>query len=179
MKLIARVLFAVVAASSFVAPAFADVRPPPLARPQEKTPAAAKLWVMAAKNAMETGDLEHAAKLCDPRGFKDNLVGGSGNPVESLFTQGHRKGWHLVASYDDTRKLRGTLGVILRTTVVDNESGKTLDEVWVLLIKTTDAEGTTGWLALGAGEKLAQVDALAARFLANKPLAPEPETPAE
>ncbi len=42
MKLVARVLFAAVLASSFAAPALADVRPPPLARPVEKTPAQAE-----------------------------------------------------------------------------------------------------------------------------------------
>lgn len=176
MKLVvslSRVLLAVALGSSLVAPAFADVRPPPLVHPVEKTPAQAKAWLLAANAVMKSGDFEAAEKLCDPRGYKDNLVGGSGNELESLFKQGHRKAWHLAADYDQTRKLRGTLGVILRTTVVDNESGKELDEVWVLLVKIEDADKATHWLALGAGEELAQVDALAARYLAKQPLAPE------
>ncbi len=176
------VAFATLAASSIPAPARADLRPPPLVRPQEKTPVEAKLWLAASVNAMKSNDMALAEKLCDPRGYRDNLVGGSGNPLESLFAQGGRKAWHLVADFDQSRRLRGNQGVILRATVRDNASGESLDEVYVLVIKSTDSEGVTRWLALGSGEDFAQVDALATRFMSGRPLAPPPpverETPA-
>jgi|GEM_PF-3285284 len=178
-------VLACVAISSSSPSARADVRPPPLAVPADTTPPAAKLWLAASINAMKSNDLELAAKLCDPRGYRDNLVGGSGNPLDSLFAQGARKGWHLVADHRLTRGVHGSSGgtregVILRASVRDNKSGKSFDEIYLLLVKTTDAVGAKRWLALGAGEDRAQVDALAARFVNDQPLRPpvdQPEAP--
>ncbi len=164
-----------VSLTALATPALADVRPPPLRVVEDKTPPAARMWMWASVNAMKKADVELAGKLCDPRGYTTNLVGGSGNPLESLFAQGAKKGWHLVANFDQTKKLADDKGVILRTTVRNNDDNKILDEVYVLLIKTTDVDGATRWVALGAGEKLAQVEALAARFVEGKPLAPPAE----
>ena len=44
----------------------------------------------------------------------------------------------------------------------------------MLLVKVK-VEGESRWVALGAGEKVADVEALGRRFLAGKPLAPPAE----
>ena len=85
------VAFATIAASSIPAPARADLRPPPLVRPQEKTPVEAKLLLASSVTAMKSNGIALADKLCDPRGYRDNLVGVSGNPLESLFAPGGSK----------------------------------------------------------------------------------------
>lgn len=156
-------------------PALADLRPPPLRVVEDKTPPEARVWMLASVTAMKKADVELAAKLCDARGYDTNLVGGSGNPLSSLFAQGAKKGWHLVANFDQTKKVAGDRGVILRTSVRSNDDNDILDEVYVLLVKVTDDKGATQWLALGAGEKLDQVQALATRFVEGKPLAPPAE----
>ncbi len=173
MKVVSFVVLVLLA--GVATPALADLPPRPLRVVEDKTPPEARMWMLASVNAMKKADVELAAKLCDPRGYDTNLVGGSGNPLSSLFAQGAKKGWHLVANFDQTRKVGGDRGVILRTTVRSNDKNEILDEVYVLLIKTTDAEGATRWVALGSGEKLDQVDALATRFIEGKPLAPPAE----
>lgn len=177
MKLFTALSCAVLAAFAATSlPARADLRPPPIEFQRPKTPAAATFWLMASVNVMKSNDPALADKLCDPRGYHDNLVGGSGNPLASLFAQGGRKGWHLT-DIGTAKLLPGGKGAIVHASVRDNTSNASLDEVWLLLIKTTDADGAARWLALGAGEELAQVDALATRFVRGLPLAPPPARP--
>jgi hypothetical protein len=166
------------ALSMLVAPlAHADVRPPPLRPPADRTPAEARQWLVASAEAMKDKDMEHGARLCDPRGWAENLVGPSGTRLESLFSQGARKGWHLVGRFEDTRWLPAGRGVILKAVVEDDDSGRELDALHLLLVRVTDAGGAVRWLALGAGEKVEQVRALADRYLADQPLAPPSDAP--
>lgn len=153
----------------------ADLRPtPPIFVRGFETPAEARRWVLASQAAMKSGEGERGKPLCDERGWAKNLVGGSGNTLESLFSQGARKGWRLVFDENASRPVGDGAGVILRTSVRDNATEKNLDQVWVLLVKVK-VEGESRWLALGAGEKVADVEALGRRFLAGKPLAPPAE----
>lgn len=173
MKLVVAVILAV--SSGVLAPARADLRPSrPIFVREFETPAEARRWVLASQAAMKSGEAERGKALCDERGWATNLVGGSGNTLESLFSQGARKGWRLVFDEDATRPVGEGAGVILRTSVRDNATEKNLDQVWVLLVKVK-VEGKSQWLALGAGEKLADVEALGRRFVAQKPLAPPAE----
>lgn len=174
MKIASLVALCLLGTAPLSAPAHADIGPPRIA-PRIKVPADVRIWISAATAAMKSGDLARAKELCDPRGFGDNLVGGSGGTLESIFTQGAKKGWHLALDFDDVKLLPGGRGAIAHTWVRDNATRKDLDALWILLIPSADDEGP--WLALGAGEKRVEVQALADRWRAGEPLAP-PAPPA-
>jgi len=173
MKIASLVALCLLGTAPLPAPAHADIGPPRIA-PRTKVPADVRIWLSAATAAMKSGDLARAKVLCDPRGFGDNLVGSSGGTLESIFTQGAKKGWHLALDFDDVKLLPEGRGAIAHTFVRDNATRKDLDALWILLIPTDD-EGR--WVALGAGERRAEVQALADRWRAGDPL-PPPTKPA-
>jgi hypothetical protein len=165
-------LLAGVVAHAPVDGARADIRPPPLNPSKPKVPAEAKAWFSSAREAMKAQDIERAAELCDPRGFSDNLVGGSGNDLASLFAQGGRKGWHLEPSYGLAKRLPGDKALIVMARIRANADDSVLDTVHLLLVLAAVDGGEERWLALGAGEERPEVQALAERYLAKAPLAP-------
>src|SRR5262245_17579796 len=88
------------------APAHADIGPPRIdIVPAPKMPRSVTRWAKNALAAMKDGDMARAQKLCDKRGWSENLVGGSGTTLESLFAQGAKKRWHLVLADDVERSL--------------------------------------------------------------------------
>jgi hypothetical protein len=155
----------------------ADLRPPPRVEPTPAYPIV-HAWIAASVEAMKQQDRERAAALCDPRGYSDNLVGGSGTSLERLFSQGAKKRWHLrIDNATPPRTIGKNMGYIVHAFVVDNDSDERLDALYLLLV--TREAGGSHHLALGAGEELAQVEALVSRYLTGVPLAPPPEpTPA-
>lgn len=156
----------------------ADLRPPPMPKGAPEVPAGARAWFDAAEAAMKDGDAARFAALCDPRGLTDNLVGGSGNPLESIFEQGTRKGWRLaIDPHDLPYILPGKKGVILRPVVVSDGHAKPLDRLYLLLVTSKDAAGKTVYRALGAGEDRDEVHALARRYLTGAPLSPPAREP--
>lgn len=183
MKIASLAALCLLGTAPLTAPAHADISPPRIKPTRPKLPAEARIWFSAATSAMKLKDMTRAEALSDARGFRDNLVGGSGTTLESTFQQGAKKGWHLAPDFDDVRHLPGGRGVIAHAFVRDNASGESLDALWILLIpRAADGAGEGGWVALGAGEKRAEVQALADRLLADQPLgppAPEPEPETE
>lgn len=173
MKITSLVLLALFGSAPLSTAAHADIRPPPLERPRPPVPAEVRIWFSAASAIMRGDDVTRAAELCDARGYRDNLVGGSGNTLESIFRQGHDKGWHLALDFDDVRLLPGGKGAIAHALVRDNATRESLDALWVFLVPSPTADGDGDrWVALGAGEKRAEVSALADRWRAGEPLAP-------
>lgn len=174
MKIASLALLALFGSAPLSTAAHADIRPPPLERPRPPVPAEVRIWFSAASAIMRGDDVTRAAELCDARGFLTNLVGGSGNTLESIFRQGHKKGWHLALDFDDVRLLAKGKGAIAHALVRDNATRESIDALWVLLIPAQAEEGGDGdrWVALGAGEKRAEVQALADRWRAGEPLAP-------
>jgi hypothetical protein len=105
-----------------------------------------------------------------PESYTKNLVGGSGLAGEQVYRQGTRKHWYLKP---DLKKLRTTgrgSPFLVPCDIWSWKQSKAVDHVWAALIWQGKA-----WVILGAGEKLAQVEALARRYQEKKPLAPSRE----
>src|SRR5581483_1069456 len=102
--------------------------------------------------------------------FEKNFVGGSGLAGMAVFGQGSRKKWFLKPDLAQAQILGEGAAVIIPCQVYAWEKEKTVDKVDLLLIKEKDA-----YRVLGGGEKRAQVDALAQRFLKKEPLDPPKE----
>ena len=100
-------------------------------------------------------------------GYAKNLVGGSGNTGASMFKQGARKKWFPRPDAAKATVLADGAAVIVGCEIWSREQNKVVDRVDALVVKTA-----TGYVLLGAGEKRAQIDALAERWLKKQPLAP-------
>ena len=100
-------------------------------------------------------------------GYAKNLVGGSGNTGESMFRQGARKKWFPRPDASKLEVLGKGEAAIVSCDIWSWEKEKAVDRVDVLLVKSKD-----GYVLLGAGEKRAEIDALAKRWLDKQPLAP-------
>jgi hypothetical protein len=105
-----------------------------------------------------------------PESYTANLVGGSGLPGSAVYRQGTRKKWYLKPDLDALQTTGRGAPFIVPCDIWAWEKGKALDRVHAALIYN----GKT-WIILGAGEKLAQVQALARRWQEKKPLAPPRE----
>ena len=105
----------------------------------------------------------------DPRGYADNLVGGSGIAGRRVFGQGTHKGWFFKP--DLRRLIQAERGGpwIVSCDVWSWKKSRTVDHVWAVLLWHAESKA---WRILGAGEKRAQVEALARRQKAGQPLAP-------
>lgn len=99
--------------------------------------------------------------------WSDNLVGGSGLPGQAVFSQGHRKGWFLKPDMDAMTGTERGAPWIVPCDIWSREGAKAVDHVFAAVIWDQGA-----WIILGAGEDKAEVQALAARWLAKAPLAP-------
>jgi hypothetical protein len=104
-----------------------------------------------------------------PESYATNLVGGSGLPGSSVYRQGTRKKWYLKPDLDALQTTGRGAPFIVPCDIWAWEKGKAVDKVHAALIYKK------GWIILGAGEKLAQVQALAKRWQEKKPLAPPKE----
>jgi hypothetical protein len=108
------------------------------------------------------------AKQWHPAGYTKNLVGGSGLPGRAVFRQGSRKGWFMKPNFAKLRGLPMRRGGpwIVPCDIWSRKRGRPVDKVWALLIYHNKRS-----VVLGAGEKLAQVEALGKRWVEKKPLA--------
>lgn len=166
---ITRLSFALALMSAALAsPAHADLAPPRI-QPQAKPslPPRVKAWFTAAKAAMKSGLAKDAQALCDARGFEMNLVGGDGTALASLFSQGHRKRWHLRAELSGSKSARKAY--IAAADVIDDLNGDRLDSLFVLLVPGPG----DSMVALGASESRGPVEALAKRWQDGDPLPPQ------
>jgi hypothetical protein len=100
-------------------------------------------------------------------GYAKNLVGGSGNTGASMFKQGARKKWFPRPDAAQATVLAEGAAAIVGCDIWSWEQNKAVDRVDALVVKTA-----TGYVLLGAGEKRAEIDALAERWLKKQPLAP-------
>jgi hypothetical protein len=102
-----------------------------------------------------------------PEGYDKNLIGGSGNTGASMYRQGSRKKWFPRPDLAQATVLGNGEAAIVTCEIWSWEGNKAVDRVDMLVIKVKGA-----YLVLGGGEKRAQVDALASRWLNKQPLAP-------
>lgn len=102
-----------------------------------------------------------------PDGYAKNLVGGSGLPGASVYRQGTRKQWYLKADLKALKTTGRGAPYLVPCDIWSWAKDKAVDHVWAALIWQGKA-----WVILGAGEKLAEVEALARRFQEKKPLDP-------
>jgi hypothetical protein len=126
----------------------------------------------ALDKALRDGDETAFSRGWHPRGYAENLVGGSGLPGRKVFKQGHRKGWVL---RPDLLRLEGTgrgAPWIVPCVVWSHVKNRSVDHVHAALIWHEKR-----WVILGAGEKKAQVQALAQRYLEKRPLPPPAVAP--
>lgn len=98
-------------------------------------------------------------------GFEKNLVGGSGLAGKEVFSQGSRKKWFMKPDLAQAKPLGEGLAVIVPCEIFAWEKGRAVDKVDLLLVKEKD-----GYVVLGGGEKRAEVEALASRWLKKEPL---------
>ncbi|MCA9665186.1 MAG: hypothetical protein KC503_06345 [Myxococcales bacterium] len=101
------------------------------------------------------------------KGYAKNLVGGSGLPGRAVFRQGSRKGWYLKP---DIAKMRGVPGRrggpwIIPCEIYSWKKQRAVDKVWALVAYQRKLKR---WIIVGAGEKLAQVEALGTRYVKGK-----------
>lgn len=94
------------------------------------------------------------------QGFEKNLVGGSGLSGKEVFGQGSRKKWFLKPDLSKAKVLGDGAAVIVPCEVWAWEKEKAVDKVDLLLVQVKDA-----YVVLGGGEKRAEVENLAARWL--------------
>jgi hypothetical protein len=108
-----------------------------------------------------------------PLGYAKNLVGGSGLAGHQVFTQGSTKHWALRPEMKTLRGVTRGEPWILRCDVWSWDQRRPVDSVWAL-VATHEGVGKV----IGAGEVLADVEALAHRWADNKPLEPpKPKRP--
>ena len=124
----------------------------------------------ALEKAIRGGDEAAFKARWHPEGFDANLVGRGGLAGREVFAQGARKKWFLKPDLARARALGDGAARIVPCDVWAWERGKAVDKVELLLVRDKDA-----WLVLGGGEKAADVEALARRWLEKKPLPPPPE----
>ena len=127
-------------------------------------PDAAQKALAAPFEAMEKAirDTDEAAfkSRWHARGFEKNLVGGSGLAGKEVFEQGSRKKWFLKPGLAQARALGDGAAVIVPCEIWAWEKGRAVDKVDLLLVKANEA-----YVVLGGGEKRAEVEALASRWL--------------
>lgn len=97
--------------------------------------------------------------------WEKNLVGRSGLSGKEVLAQGTRKKWFLKPDLTRMLSLGEGAAVLVPCEVWNWEREKAVDKVDILLVKEKDA-----WKILGGGEKRAQVEALANRWLQKEPL---------
>lgn len=121
------------------------------------------------KAALAKKDAKTFAKQWHPKGYAKNLVGGSGLAGRSVYRQGSRKGWYIKPDFSKLRGVPGRRGGpwIVPCAIWSTKRKRAVDKVWALMVWVEKRS-----VVLGAGEKLAQVEALGARWVAKKPLAP-------
>jgi hypothetical protein len=119
------------------------------------------------EKAIRGGDEALFKSQWHAEGYDKNLVGGSGNTGASMFKQGARKKWFPRPDAAKATILADGAAAIVGCDIWSWEQNKAVDRVDALVVKTA-----TGYVLLGAGEKRAQVDALAERWLKKQPLAP-------
>jgi len=103
-------------------------------------------------------------------GFEKNLVGGSGLAGKEVFEQGSRKKWFMKPDLAQAKLLGDGAAVIVPCQIWAWEKGRAVDKIDLLVVKDKDS-----YVVLGGGEKRAQVDALATRWLNKEPLDPPRE----
>jgi hypothetical protein len=121
----------------------------------------------AIEKALKAADEPAFKAQWHPDGYEKNLIGGSGNTGASMFRQGSRKKWFPKPDLAKATTLANGDAVIVPCEIWSWERNTAVDAVDALVVKV---KGT--YLVLGAGEKRAQVDALAERWLKKKSLAP-------
>lgn len=124
----------------------------------------------AMEKAIRGGDEKLFKAQWMAEGYDANLVGGSGNTGASMFKQGSRKKWFPRPDVSKATVLADGAAVIVPAEIFSWEKSKSVDRVDVLLVKTA-----AGYMVLGAGEKRAQIEALAERWQKKQPLAPAAE----
>lgn len=161
-----RILLAFVLCLGTAAPAFADRAPPPIERPKPVMPTSAIALFEALAQAFKSGDAKAAEALVDARGWSENLVGGSGQPFADSFREGAREKWFPRVIHDgDVAEV--SKAIIIVPADIVGADGRLLDRVDVLIVRDGDQ-----WKVLGAGERRAEVLALANRYKNGEPLAP-------
>jgi hypothetical protein len=121
----------------------------------------------AIEKALRAADEPAFKAQWHPDGYDKNLVGGSGNTGASMFRQGSRKKWFPKPDLAKATTLASGDAVIVPCEIWSWDRNKAVDAVDALVVKV---KGT--YVMLGSGEKRAQVDALAERWLKKQPLAP-------
>ncbi|HYF01639.1 MAG TPA: hypothetical protein VEJ18_22145 [Planctomycetota bacterium] len=124
----------------------------------------------AMEKALRGGDEAAFKARWSPEGYEKNLAGKSGLAGKAVFAQGTRKKWFLKPGLAKTRTLGEGAAFIVPCEVWGWEKERAVDQVEILLVP----EGGR-LLVLGGGEKGAEVQALADRFLKKEPLAPPGE----
>lgn len=121
------------------------------------------------KRALQTKNAKLFQKQWHALGYKKNLVGTSGLAGKQVFKQGSRKGWFLQPEMGKLRSIPGQRGApwIVPSVIFSAKKKRAVDKVFALLIYKEKR-----WMLLGAGEKLAQVEALGKRYLDKKGLEP-------
>ncbi|MEO8705474.1 MAG: hypothetical protein ABI867_35915 [Kofleriaceae bacterium] len=101
-----------------------------------------------------------------PDGYTKNLIGGSGISGASVYAQGSRKSWYLKPDLAKLTVLAGGAVAIVGCDIWSWDKERAVDHVDAVIVKIGNE-----YVMLGGGEKRAEVDALAKRWIAKKPLA--------
>jgi len=128
---------------------------------------AARVPFDAIEKALKTADESAFKAQWHPEGYDKNLIGGSGNTGASMFRQGSHKKWFPRPDLAKMTTLASGDALIVPCEIWSWERNKAVDAVDALIVKIKGA-----YIVLGAGEKRAQVTALAERWIKHQPLAP-------
>lgn len=123
----------------------------------------------AMEKALREKNEQLFAKQWHPLGYQKNLVGGSGLAGRKVYRQGSRKGWFLKPNWKQLTSVDRSPPWIVPCEIWSWKKKRAVDKVWVVF-----GGARRKVLVLGAGEKLAQVQALGRRYREKKPLAPPP-----
>ncbi len=119
------------------------------------------------EKALKKGDERAFKKRWTPRAYQKNLVGGSGLSGRAVFGQGSTESWFLKPNFKTLAGVTRGEPWIVRCAVWSWKRQKALDEVWAVF-----ATHDKVLKLLGAGEKKAEVFALARRWVKKQPLEP-------
>lgn len=144
---------------------------PPAASASDPDTAGMQRAFDAMERALKAGEEAPFKAQWDPRGYDENLVGGSGLAGRAVFRQGTRKRWYLKPELAKLRSVPRHHGApwIVPCEVWSRPKQRAVDAIFTLVIWNNKS-----WQILGGGERLEEVEALGQRYVAKKPLAPPP-----
>ena len=109
------------------------------------------------ETALKNKDESLFKKQWLPKGYEKNLVGGSGLSGAEIYQEGSAEGWYLKPDLSKTTTIDESS--IVFCDVWSTEREKSLDQVYMLLVKTDGA-----FKVVGGGEDLGEVKVLSEKY---------------